>query len=91
MGDFKALRGPGGKITGYRGKEAGKDAKYAQPKEPSGPAIGDVAPKTVGTEPMPKQKDYGTTAEFAAAMRQWRDRQRTAQDGANALGAKKKE
>lgn len=87
--DFKAQRGPGGKITGYKGKEAGKDYKYVEPKKPTGPAIGDVAPKSVGTEPMPKQKDYATTAEFADAMRKWRDRQRTATEGANALGAKK--
>lgn len=88
MADFKAQRGPGGRITGYKGSEAGKDSKYKK-EDKTGPAVGDVAPKTVGTEPMPKQADYATTAEFAKAMREWRDRQRTASEGAAALGAKK--
>jgi hypothetical protein len=74
-----------GRITGYRGSRAGEDSTYTAPKK-GGVAEGEQT----GTSPMPKQADYATTGEWMAALRKWREQQRTAAEGAGALAKKPK-
>jgi hypothetical protein len=77
------------RVVGAKGKHADESYLYDDgKKKKKGPAVGEAEVKA--TEPMPKQTDYATTAEFGEAMRKWRDRQRSAAEAADALGAKKK-
>ncbi len=82
-----------GRIVGYRPKDPSggrRNLPYEVPKG-KGPSVGERELKTKGAPPMPKQSDYPSTREWMDAVRKWREAQRTAQDGADALIAKKKD
>jgi len=75
----------GGKVVGYEGKKA---KTYVEPKEAKAGGLGEL--EKAGSTPMPKQADYDSTAQWSAALRKWREQQRSARTAATALAKNSK-
>lgn len=70
----------GGKIVGYKGADADS---YQEPTAPKAGGVADL--EQTGATPMPKQADYDSTAKWSAALRKWRENQRSSREAAGAL------